>query len=200
MKNTDLAKKIRTLHTNNGYSQEQLANITELSLRTVQRIENGETEPRGDTLIRLANALDVTPNDLIEWVEKEDRGFMAFLNVSALSFIVFPLLGLIVPLALWVLKKDKIKNIDSVGKKLLNFQITWCLVIFTWYMLLIGSMVFAIKLPNFGGFAGMGSAEIMLLMVPGILYPYNFIFIIINAVRSYNTGKVFYQPAIRFMK
>lgn len=199
MKNIDLAKKIKTLRAKRGYSQEQLANLTELSLRTVQRIENGETEPRGDTLIKLASALDVTPNDLIEWVEKEDRGFMACLNVSALSFIVFPLLGLIVPLALWVLKKDKIKDIDSVGKKLLNFQITWCLLIFTWYTFLMASMAFSI-LPDFGGFAGMGSAEIMLLIVPSILYPYNFIFIIINAIRSYNTGKVFYQPAIRFMK
>lgn len=199
MKNTDLAKKIKTLRTKKGYSQEQLANLTELSLRTVQRIENGETEPRGDTLIRLANVLDVTPNDLIEWIEKEDRGFMAFLNVSALSFIVFPLLGLIVPLSLWILKKDKIKNIDSIGKKLLNFQITWCLLIFTWYMFLIGSMVFNI-LPDLGSFAGMGSKEIMLLIVPTILYPYNFIFIIINAIRSYHTGNVFYKPAIRFMK
>lgn len=36
-----------------------------LSLRTIQRIENGESERTGDTLKRLSNALDVNPDELI---------------------------------------------------------------------------------------------------------------------------------------
>lgn len=200
MKNTDLAKKIKELRTKKGYSQEQLANLTSVSLRTIQRIEKGETEPRGDTIIRLANALEVTPNDLIEWVEKEDRGFITFLQISALCFIAFPLLGIIIPLALWVLKKDKIKHIDEIAKKLLNFQITWCLCIFLWYLFLMSTMFFNIKVPNFGSFVNMGRAEILLLILPGIFYPYNFILIIINTISGHKIGKVFYQPAFKWLK
>jgi transcriptional regulator with XRE-family HTH domain len=147
MKNTDLTKKIKELRTKMGLSQGQLAEVSQLNLRTVQRIENGETEPRGDSLKRLANALNVLPNDLIEWTEKEDKGMLIFLNLSALAFIVFPLMGVIVPLTIYMLKKDQVKNINETGKKLLNFQITGCLLIFLAYMLFICVIIFHISLP-----------------------------------------------------
>lgn len=130
MKNFDLAKKVQELRKSKGLSQEELAENSGLSLRTIQRIENGETEPRGDTLKRLANSLRVTPEELIDRAEQEDKVYLAFLNLSALAFIAFPLLGIIIPLALWVLKKDKIKHINEVTIKLLNFQITWSIVFF----------------------------------------------------------------------
>ena len=69
MKNFDLAKKIKELRSRKGYSQDDLAEYSQLSLRTIQRIENGETEPRGDTLKRLAKALNVTPDEMIDWAE-----------------------------------------------------------------------------------------------------------------------------------
>src|SRR5690349_14196497 len=119
MKNTELAKKIKELRGRKGMSQEELAEKSQLSLRTVQRIEGGETEPRGDTLQRLASALGTTPDELIVWTENEDKGFLIVLNLSALSFIAFPILGIVVPLSLWMLKKDKIKYVNETGKKLL---------------------------------------------------------------------------------
>ncbi len=205
MINLELAKRIKTLRNNKGYSQEALANETNLSLRTIQRIERGETEPRGDTLKRLANALDVTPNDLITWVEHEDRGYMAFLNLSALSFIAFPLLGLIVPLALWILKRDKVKQLDETGKRLINFQITWCILLGILYFSLIGVMFFNINiripsfaLRSFGG--GIGSVELVVIVIPILLYSYNFLLIVINTIRSYHYQSTFYKPAIRFLK
>jgi uncharacterized Tic20 family protein len=200
MINLDLSKKIKELRTKKGFSQEELANETGLSLRTIQRIEGGETEPRGDTLKRLAHALDVTPNDLMEWVEHEDRGYLAFLNLSALSFLAFPLLGIIVPLALWMLKRDKIKSLNENGKKLINFQITWCIFLFLWCLLIVSMMVFGIKIPRIGD---VGTPEMILLdtLVPiGVLYLYNKILIIINAIRSYNRKGVFYKPTFRFLK
>lgn len=41
MKNKILAKKVKELRKRKGYSQEELAEKSGLSLRTVQRIENG---------------------------------------------------------------------------------------------------------------------------------------------------------------
>ena len=54
--------KIKDLRKRRGLSQEELAEKSGLSLRTIQRIENGETDPRGDSLRRLAAALETSPD------------------------------------------------------------------------------------------------------------------------------------------
>ncbi|MCR8557773.1 helix-turn-helix domain-containing protein [Mucilaginibacter sp. BJC16-A38] len=198
MKNIDLAKKIKELRTRKGFSQDELAETAQINLRTVQRIEGGETEPRGDTLKRLANALTVTPDELIDWAEQEDKGVLILLNLSALSFIAFPILGIIVPLALWFLKKDKIKNLSEMGKRLLNFQISWCMLIFLCYGLTVAGLIFGIKVVSFS-ILGYSDLEIFIFMIP-VLYIANGIFVIINTYRSYKGKTVFYKPAIRFLR
>jgi len=200
MKHSELAQKIKDLRNRKGLSQEQLADAAKINLRTVQRIEAGETEPRGDTLTRIANALNIKPEELIDWTEQEDKGFLAVLNLSALSFFAFPLLGIIVPLALWILKKDKIRNSDKVGKRLLNFQISWCIVLFLGYTLLITSKIFhvALPLPNIS-ILNLGRGELLILIIP-IFYLTNVVLIIVNSIRSYNGKSVFYQPAFRFLR
>ncbi len=72
MKNKDLAKRVKELRKRNGMSQELLAENSRLSLRTVQRIENGETKPTGDSIKRLSSGLNVTPNELIDCQIIED--------------------------------------------------------------------------------------------------------------------------------
>ena len=131
MKNKDLAKRVKELRNRKGMSQEILAEESGLSLRTIQRIENGETEPTGDTLNRLSNALNVNPDELIDWTVKEDKVFLTFLNLSALTFIFFPLLGILVPFIMWTSKKDKLKDINKIGKDLINFEITWTIILFS---------------------------------------------------------------------
>ena len=66
MKKTELARRIKELRNRKGFSQEELSEKSGLSLRTIQRIENGETEPRGDSLKRLSVAFEVNPDDLID--------------------------------------------------------------------------------------------------------------------------------------
>lgn len=66
MNNSYLAKKVKELPLRQKSSQEELAIATQLSLRTIQRIESGETEPRGDTLKRLAKALNVSVDELTD--------------------------------------------------------------------------------------------------------------------------------------
>ncbi len=130
MSEKKLSKRVKDLRNRRGISQELLAEDSGLSLRTIQRIENGETEPRGDTLKRLADTLNVTPDELIEWKQAEDNSYLYYLNLSALAFLVFPVLGIIVPSVLWVNKKDKIKNVYKMGADILNFQITWNIIFF----------------------------------------------------------------------
>ena len=62
-----LAKGVKELRKRKGLSQEDLAKNSGLSLRTIQRVENGETEPSGETLRRISAVLDVTTNKLMDW-------------------------------------------------------------------------------------------------------------------------------------
>jgi transcriptional regulator with XRE-family HTH domain len=126
-----LGLRIKELRKQKGMSQEFLAEESGLSLRTIQRIENGETNPTGESLKRLSNALNVNPDELIDWSIKEDKRYLTFLNLSALTFLFFPLLGILIPFILWTSRKGKIKNINKLGKDLINFEITWTLLLFS---------------------------------------------------------------------
>lgn len=65
METKDLAKKLKELRRVRGMSQEYLADESRVSLRTIQRIENNESEPTGETIKRIAFALDVELTELV---------------------------------------------------------------------------------------------------------------------------------------
>jgi len=195
MNNFELGKKIKTLRTSKGLSQEELAQQAGISLRTVQRIENDEAEPRGDTLIRLAAVLNVKPEELaeVEKPEPGDKKYIALLNLSALAFIAFPLLGVLVPFMLWSFNKSKMKNIDEAGKKLLNFQISWCIAV-----LLVTIGTIAVGIINTGNIG----IDLLSTVVFGLygMYILNFVFVISNTVRALNSRGMFYKPAVQFIR
>ena len=74
-----------------GYTQQVLAEKSNLSLRTIQRIESGATIPKGYTLKALSKALEIEPQLLINTVEKVDfdliRSKIRLINLSALAFL-----------------------------------------------------------------------------------------------------------------
>lgn len=219
MKNLILAQKIKELRLSAGSSQEELAGKTQLSLRTIQRIENGETQPRGDSLKRFALALGVTVEELTDLLDPdesrqgnrspeyegdlrgqgnmqgvegihEDNGFLMVLHLSALSFLIFPILGVLVPLILWILKKDEIKDVGAIGKKILNFQISWFLVFFIIYGNASLAKILHMRLFPEG---------ITIFRILAVLYVYNVIAVIINIVRQGKNQAIVYKPAIPFM-
>ena len=59
METKGLGQKLKTLRGQRGMSQEYLAEESKVSLRTIQRIENNESTPTGETIKRIANALEV---------------------------------------------------------------------------------------------------------------------------------------------
>jgi transcriptional regulator with XRE-family HTH domain len=65
MNQKSLAKRLKELRSLRGMSQEFLAEESRVGLRTIQRIENKESEPTGETIKRLATALGVEINELI---------------------------------------------------------------------------------------------------------------------------------------
>ena len=189
MKNKDLAKRVKELRKRNGMSQELLAENSGLSLRTIQRIENGETQPTGDSIKRLSSALHVTPNELIDWQIIEDSKALLLLNLSQLCFIAFPLLGILIPLIIWTSKKDKINDIDHVGKSILNFQISWTLLLF---LLIIGLFITSKLELTTISFAG-------ILITISAMYFLNFLVAIANTFRYHNGKSVKYLPAFQFL-
>lgn len=61
-----------------GLTQEELAELAKVNLRTIQRIENSESEPRGKTLILICDALEINVEDLLQSNKQpiEDRSLV----------------------------------------------------------------------------------------------------------------------------
>lgn len=64
METKNLAKKLKELRALRGMSQEYLAEESRVGLRTIQRIENNESTPTGETIKRIASALNVALSEL----------------------------------------------------------------------------------------------------------------------------------------
>jgi len=62
MKQPDLGILVAELRNRKGLTQEKLAEYCEVSTRTIQRIEQGEVEPRAFTLNSLSNILEFDLN------------------------------------------------------------------------------------------------------------------------------------------
>jgi transcriptional regulator with XRE-family HTH domain len=194
-----LSDKIKRFRNELGYSQEKLAEKAEISLRTIQRLENEKSEPRGDTLIRIAKALDISVDDLIDWKKDEDRSYLTLLHLSALSYLLFPLLGVVIPLVLWIAKKGKIKELDKNARQLLSFQITWTILLFSAFISYLiwwnykSSAITEISTSIISDFT------IPFYTIFGALYAFNLIVIVYNAFLVSSGRKVWYNPRINFL-
>ena len=69
------AQTLRAFRKKRGFSQEELAHRSKFSFMTIRRFENGEITPRIEDISRLAQALNVTEQELLtgepkatEWV------------------------------------------------------------------------------------------------------------------------------------
>lgn len=205
MNKQNLGNTIKRLRGIQGKSQELLAEESGLSVRTIQRIEKGETTPNGDTCLKLSEALNVSPNELMDLGSVEDIGFLKKLNLSALTFVFFPLLGIIVPVILWILKKDKVKDLDKIAGKVINFQITWTILFFLIPMF-IKPLLFSFITPflevfNDGSLISLGydhwtDAKIIWI----VMYLVNIIFILVNTFRIHEEKPITYFPSVRFLK
>jgi transcriptional regulator with XRE-family HTH domain len=72
MEKEKLAQRVKDLRKQKGLSQEDLSKKSGLSLRTIQRVENGESEPTGETLRRISNALGLTLEELANLINIGD--------------------------------------------------------------------------------------------------------------------------------
>jgi uncharacterized Tic20 family protein len=111
---------------------------------------------------------------------REDKQLLVITHLSQLLDFVTGVGGFIVPLILWLVKKDEIINMDFHGKAILNFRISMFLYILICIPLII--------------FLGLG---ILGLIVIGFFY---LIFPITNAIKASNNEPPNYPFSITFIK
>jgi len=195
-----VANNVKSFRKQFGLSQEKLAKETGLSLRTIQRVENNETEPRGDTLNRIARAFKVSPEEILEWDKEEDHSYLVVLSLTQFGSIIFPLLGVLIPLILWILKRKTISKVDEIGKKILNFQITWSIAIFAGliaYFIYVSSIVFR-DIEQY--FTAYQNSMISFWVFAGVAISYNVGIIVFNTLKIKKGEPIFFKPAIPFLR
>jgi transcriptional regulator with XRE-family HTH domain len=64
--NTAFGHRLRELRNERGISQETLAHMAGINRTSVWTCENGGSDPRLSTILRLARGLDVTPGTLLD--------------------------------------------------------------------------------------------------------------------------------------
>lgn len=130
-------KEIRELQ---NLTQEELAESSGISVRTIQRIEAG-TIPKGYTLRTLSKTLGIPENVLqnIQSIKIEEEqptvqekteqteeatisySLLKIINLSSIPFVIFPPLNILVPLFLMF----KLKQKNLLVKQIISMQIIW---------------------------------------------------------------------------
>jgi uncharacterized Tic20 family protein len=139
--------------------------------------------------LSLAEALEIPIDTLKSKESKEDKNILTALNLSQFSFFAFPILAVVIPMIIWVLQKEKSKEVDRVGKSILNFQMSWMLLFF-----LSAGVLFFLTIVLRSNFFAPWIFTIAVLLVT-----YNVIIIVVNSVFSIKGMGHFYKPAIKFL-
>lgn len=64
---SDFRLRLKAARKNAGLTQDELVAIAEASAVTLSKLETGVNRPTYETLVALAYALDVSPNELMGW-------------------------------------------------------------------------------------------------------------------------------------
>ncbi len=110
---------------------------------------------------------------------REDRQALMLTHLSQLLDLITGFGGLIVPLVIWITKKDEIYAMDEHGKSIVNFQLSMLL-----YALICIPLILLLGLGIIG------------LIGIGLLC---FVFPIVNAVRANNGEAPHYPLTISFV-
>ena len=114
-----------------GLTQQMLAEKTQLSLRTIQRVEAKPDAPKGHTLQKLAETFDLSIGALQQQFDQDPistetvQEALRLINLSTLIFYILPLGNLILPILVWRKRRALSKQINESGRRIINFQYLW---------------------------------------------------------------------------
>jgi len=115
-------------------TQDELAEKSGISVRTIQRIEAGST-PKGYTLKTLADVLNISEAQLFDnSTEQQNFNYqlIKLINLSSLFFFV-PLGNIFIPLFFMYLKKE----VNHITKQIISVQILWTISAFVIFFLFV---------------------------------------------------------------
>jgi len=153
----ETTKKLKDYRNNSGLTQESLAEKSNISIRTIQRIEKGLSSGSPYTLKKIAEVLRIENWELLledSLVNKHTDNLktIKLMNLSALAVLILPLSNFIFPLIIFFKGRDRINN---QGRKILSFQLLWLLmtivimVLFPLILALIFETLHSTKIPLF---------------------------------------------------
>ena len=125
-----LSEKIISLRKSRGVSQELLAEKSNISLRTIQRIEARAVTPRPFTIKTLADALGVAIEELTDTEQTQEESNQLVIaklrkiNFSGLAGLIIPFGNIFLPVFIWRMDKT-LAAINEHVKKIICFQILW---------------------------------------------------------------------------
>jgi uncharacterized Tic20 family protein len=64
------------------------------------------------------------PADSTGAIAEKDRQLAVLMHLSALLGYFIPLANLLIPLVIWLVKKDESADIDAVGREVINFNLS----------------------------------------------------------------------------
>ena len=142
-----------------GLTQKDLSDRTNVTVRTIQRIEKGETDPHLQTIKLLAAALEVEVDELMVLEDPKEENIQKkwLLLIHATPFIgfVIPLANIFIPLFLWIHKRDDNRIYREHGRKGVKLSTFYdqsvCAIILNWnyYRSCIYKLEFLINSDNF---------------------------------------------------
>lgn len=106
-------------------TQEELAEKSGVSVRTIQRIEAG-SKPKGHSLNALVKALNVSKEQLVEEINESSFNYklIKLINLSSLPFVIVPLANIAIPLIIMYNKKE----VNSLTKQVVSVQVLWTIL------------------------------------------------------------------------
>lgn len=186
-----LYQRIVNARKQKGLTQEQLAELTNVTVRTIQRIETGNSVPRAYTLKALATVLDIdlsdlltnsktgvsTPESIVNADElEESRNFLRLLCLSCFSYLIIPFLHFLIPRHL--LRKSNEQNpvVIALARKIILMQIYWLVSL---HLLLFCTLVYNFIVAGYYQIA----TPINYLVPVFAMYLINAIIIVVNLIR-----------------
>lgn len=183
MRKTSLSENLIYQRKLKGLTQEDLADKTTVGVRTIQRIEKGETQPHLQTVKLLAVGLNIEVNDLLPIdnpnEETIQRKWMLLLHGISFLGLIIPFGNILFPLFLWIHKADDNSIYDIHGRAVVNFQMSITLYLFI-------SLISFFILPGFNFF------------LTGAIVLFTIIIMIRNLSTALNKGTCYYPLSIRF--
>ncbi|WP_298732353.1 helix-turn-helix transcriptional regulator [uncultured Chitinophaga sp.] len=132
----ELSQRIISARQQKGLTQEELAERSGLSIRTVQRIESGESVPRSFTLKALAGALEQSYEQLTvketptpDHPAPDARHFLLLFNLSCFACIIIPWGHFLVPYYLLKKRSQLDEHAMQRGRKIVRQQVYWVITL-----------------------------------------------------------------------